>query len=177
MGPTWNYVLNQRTYLRAFYEQNQILLCGNTSPQQASRPYGNMQESKVYISGKHKLYGFKVELSVRPNGLAVDFSTHCPGSVSERFANFRAITPHKKPVRGILERDEVEFNRKLSSHRILLENFGRMGKMWNRLIYIGEMKKRSRSESQSKYRKKRKERLRIGYRSTILGSDDETQRY
>eukprot|EP00171_Calliarthron_tuberculosum_P023745 IDg23745t1 len=38
--------------------------------QQANRPSGNMQEGKVYFSGKHKLYGFKVEVSERPNGLA-----------------------------------------------------------------------------------------------------------
>lgn len=32
--------------------------------QQANRPSGNMQEGKLYFSGKHKLYGFKVEVAV-----------------------------------------------------------------------------------------------------------------
>ena len=39
--------------------------------QEANRPSGNMQEGKKYFSGKHKLYGFKTEVTVRPNGIAV----------------------------------------------------------------------------------------------------------
>lgn len=51
--------------------------------QQSYRPGGSLQESKRYFSGKHKLYGFKVEVSVLPNGQAVSTSQHEPGSVSD----------------------------------------------------------------------------------------------
>lgn len=34
---------------------------------QAFRPNGNVQMSKVYYSGKHKLYGIEVEVSVLLN--------------------------------------------------------------------------------------------------------------
>ncbi len=148
--------------------------------QQANRPSGKMQEGKRYSSGKHKLYGFKVEVSARPNGIASSFSSHYPGSVSdlsiiherielcksrlkkrEEDANYqdefmlaekypnqwavlmdkgyqgaagvlRAITPRKKPVRGFLDRDDEVFNKKLSTDRILAENyFGRLGQLWS----------------------------------------------
>ena len=150
--------------------------------QHANRPSGNMQEGKVYFSGKHKLYGFKVEVAVRPNGMASAFSRHYPGSVSdlsilldgidghlkrtekqedddlfhdsyhlhEQYPNqwavlldkgyqgaadtLRAITPRKKPVRGMLSREDEVFNKKLSSDRILVENyFGRLGQLWGLL--------------------------------------------
>lgn len=37
--------------------------------QQANCPSVNIQEEKKYYSGKHKLYGFKVEVSVLANSL------------------------------------------------------------------------------------------------------------
>ena len=143
--------------------------------QQANRPSGNMQEGKVSFSGKHKLYMFKVEVAMRPNGFASAFSKHYPGStsdldimhdrleihkrqlqkrdegneledeffMSEKFQNhwgvlmykgyqraadvLRAVISKKKPVRGYLSHDGEEYNRKLSSDRILVENyFGRL---------------------------------------------------
>ncbi|ETV89984.1 hypothetical protein H310_15175, partial [Aphanomyces invadans] len=36
---------------------------------------------KHYFSGKHKLYGFKIEASISPEGLLVDMSPNEPGSV------------------------------------------------------------------------------------------------
>ena len=38
-----------------------------------------MQEGKNVFLGKHKLYGYKVEVAVRPNGFATAFSAHFPG--------------------------------------------------------------------------------------------------
>jgi len=128
--------------------------------QQANRPSGNMQEGKKYFSGKHHLYGYKFELSVRPNGLASAYSQHHPGSVADitilesrldinkRHPNywavlldkgyqgsremFRALTPHKKPPRGVLSAEQESYNKNLSSDRILVENyFGRMLSLWN----------------------------------------------
>jgi hypothetical protein len=37
----------------------------------------------VFFSAKHKLYGFKVEVSVSPRGLAVWNTNHYPGSASD----------------------------------------------------------------------------------------------
>jgi len=48
--------------------------------QQANRP---SLEGKLYFSGKHKLYGYKTEVSVAPTGHAIDVTAHRPGSVSD----------------------------------------------------------------------------------------------
>lgn len=50
---------------------------------QSFRPGGSLEECKKYFSGKHKLYGYKAEVSVLPNGLAIGSSRHFPGSVSD----------------------------------------------------------------------------------------------
>ncbi len=51
--------------------------------QQSNLPSGNMLKGKIYFSGKHKLYGFKTEVSVTPSGQAVDIMVHKPGSISD----------------------------------------------------------------------------------------------
>ncbi|KAF0747311.1 hypothetical protein AaE_007771 [Aphanomyces astaci] len=51
--------------------------------QPSNRPSGRFGEQKHYFSGKHKLYGLKIEASVSPEGLLVDMSAHEPGSVSD----------------------------------------------------------------------------------------------
>ena len=51
--------------------------------QQANRPSGTMQEGKKYFSGKHKLYGYKTEVCVLPNGLAAAATFHYPGSTAD----------------------------------------------------------------------------------------------
>eukprot|EP00171_Calliarthron_tuberculosum_P022852 IDg22852t1 len=63
--------------------------------QQTNRPFGNMAEGKKYFSGKHKLYGYKVEVSVRPNGLAAAYSKHYPGSVSDITILTKRMEEHK----------------------------------------------------------------------------------
>ena len=50
--------------------------------QHLNRPSGNIQEGKIYCSGKNKLYGFETEIAVEANGLTTAFSKHYPGSVS-----------------------------------------------------------------------------------------------
>ncbi|KAF0716099.1 hypothetical protein AaE_011190 [Aphanomyces astaci] len=47
----------------------------------SSRSYA---DKKVYYSGKHLLYGQNVELSVLPNGFAIDCTKHYKGSVSDK---------------------------------------------------------------------------------------------
>jgi hypothetical protein len=61
--------------------------------QPALRPQGRFAESKHYFSEKHKLYGFKVEVSVAYPGFAIMFSQHEPGSVSD-FTIFNARLQH-----------------------------------------------------------------------------------
>jgi len=51
--------------------------------QPANRPKGSLAEGKDYWSEKHRSYGYKVEVSVRPNGMASDFSYHHGGSESD----------------------------------------------------------------------------------------------
>lgn len=51
--------------------------------QQSNRPMGRMQETKIYFSGKHHLYGFKTEVSVLPNGLSIGSTKAFPGSVAD----------------------------------------------------------------------------------------------
>lgn len=48
--------------------------------QLAFRPSGSVSEGKVYYSGKHKNYGYKVEVSVLQNGFAINCTDHVPGS-------------------------------------------------------------------------------------------------
>ncbi|KAG4038818.1 hypothetical protein PC123_g25623 [Phytophthora cactorum] len=44
--------------------------------QQSNRPSGSMAEAMPFYSAKHKLYGFKVEVSVNPRVLAVNCTRH-----------------------------------------------------------------------------------------------------
>ncbi len=64
--------------------------------QKSNRPSGNMQEAKIYFSGKHKLYGYKVEVAVGPNGLASAFSRHYPGSKSDINIMSRRMKKHQE---------------------------------------------------------------------------------
>ena len=132
----------------------------------------------------------------------------------------RSVTTHKKPPHGVLTREQEDFNKKLSSQRILVENFfGRMLSIWNimaakyrwveklydkiavvcvgltnfivekrplraddgrwyrrysnRLLHIGEEKKRKRAESQALYIARRRQRLRETYRSANLSDTED----
>lgn len=147
--------------------------------QLAYRPSGSIQEGTVYFSGKHKNYGYKVEVSVTSTGVALGCTKHYPGSVSDldimrKNADFhkmeleklvseaaledvgpnkedhpdhwavladkgyqgssefvRVIHPKKKPPGRPLTIEEVELNRKISSDRIIVENyFGRFCTCW-----------------------------------------------
>jgi hypothetical protein len=46
--------------------------------QVSNRPAGKFMEQKHYFSGKHKLYGYKIECSVSPSGQVVHLSSHYP---------------------------------------------------------------------------------------------------
>ena len=51
--------------------------------QQSNRPGGTFQDAKKYFSGKHHLYGLKVECSVSADGRCVDVTKHYAGSVTD----------------------------------------------------------------------------------------------
>ena len=68
---------------RAFSNFHYARYAVDVTFQQSNRPSGNISEGKRYFSGKHKLYGYKVEVSVLPTGLAIGCTEHYPGSVSD----------------------------------------------------------------------------------------------
>ncbi|KAJ8577028.1 hypothetical protein ON010_g2179 [Phytophthora cinnamomi] len=51
--------------------------------QQANMPGGTQQERASYYSKKHKLHGYKTEVSVLPTGLAINCSRHYKGSEAD----------------------------------------------------------------------------------------------
>ena len=100
----------------------------NVTFQQAYRPSGTMEEGKRYFSGKHKLYGYKVEVSVLPNGLAIGCSDHYPGSVADidimrKMEDFHTDAMSKKD--GELDIADI---------RILCDNYD---DSWGLLAYKG----------------------------------------
>lgn len=57
---------------QTFSRFSHALYATNVTFQQAYRPNVSLKEGKIYFSGKHKLYGYVVEVSVLPNGLKID---------------------------------------------------------------------------------------------------------
>ena len=51
--------------------------------QPSLRASGRVEEGKKYFSGKHKQYGYKVEVQVLPNVISLCCSEHEPWSVSD----------------------------------------------------------------------------------------------
>ncbi|KAG3098932.1 hypothetical protein PI124_g15264 [Phytophthora idaei] len=51
--------------------------------QQANRPAGSMAEALPFYSAKHKLYGYKVEVSVNPRGFAINCTEHARGNTPD----------------------------------------------------------------------------------------------
>lgn len=77
--------------------------------QQSYRPSGSMQEGKKYFSGKHKLYGVKVEVSVCATGIALFCSDHVPGSVADIDVFYKNMDLHQDALRKKSnERDLVD---------------------------------------------------------------------
>lgn len=169
----------QRAKGNLFTNYPYALYATNVKFQPSHRPSGRFQEQKRYFSGKHKLYGLKIEASVAYPGYCVDLSMHHPGSTSDftifsgrqdvhremlaktdaeqlredngegsdNYQNMwalltdkgyqgatrimRAIQPKKKPIGAELSRDEVQRNVRVSSDRVLVENyFGRVCSLW-----------------------------------------------
>ena len=84
---------------RNFCQYPMALYATDVTFQPSFRPSGSMEEGKKYFSGKHKQYGYKVEVSVLPNGLALCCSEHEPGSVSDLTLFQRIQYLHTKQLR------------------------------------------------------------------------------
>ena len=67
-----------------FKNIREALYATNVTFQQSFRPSGAIQGGKIYFSGRHKLYGVNVKLSVLQNGLAVGCISHHSGSVGDK---------------------------------------------------------------------------------------------
>lgn len=55
----------------------------DVSFQKYNWPSGNMSEGKKYFSGKHKLYGYKANISVYPISHCVGCTKHFPDALSD----------------------------------------------------------------------------------------------
>ena len=102
---------NQQTFVNFPY----ALYATDVKFQQSYRPRVSHAEAKVYFSGKHKLYGYKVEFSVTPNGQCVDLSKHYPGSVHNlticrKNKNVHKNMLRKKPHEQTLKDDGELYN-------------------------------------------------------------------
>ncbi|GMF45885.1 unnamed protein product [Phytophthora fragariaefolia] len=51
--------------------------------QHANRPAGSMTEALPFYSAKHKLYGYKVEVSVSPRGFAINCTVRARGNTAD----------------------------------------------------------------------------------------------
>jgi hypothetical protein len=60
---------------------------------------GRFEEVKRYFSGKHGLYGYKIEVSVAPPGAAVFWTAHAPCSVSDLTMMINHIDDHVRMLR------------------------------------------------------------------------------
>ena len=77
--------------------------------QQSFRSSGSVQEGIRFFIGRHKLYGFEVEVSVHPTGIGIDCTRNYPGSVSD-FEIFKEDNRFHKcsSKKTIEEREEVD---------------------------------------------------------------------
>lgn len=83
--------------------------------QQTNRPSGNHSEAKPMFSGKHKLYGVKTEVSVLPNGFAINCSNHHVGSVSDIDIFKSNIQFHRSALKKTVSDKKISDTEHLSS--------------------------------------------------------------
>ncbi|KAH9083270.1 hypothetical protein LEN26_021012 [Aphanomyces euteiches] len=69
---------------KTFRNYQSALYAVDVSFQQGSHPHGPHNEALHAFSGKHHLYGKKVEISVSPAGVALNVSVHEPGSIHDK---------------------------------------------------------------------------------------------
>ncbi|RHY75600.1 hypothetical protein DYB38_013735 [Aphanomyces astaci] len=72
-----------RERYRQFTNYPYALYATDVKFQPYERPGGRFNEKTAWFSGKHKLYGLKLEASVSPQGYCVDVSESHPGAKSD----------------------------------------------------------------------------------------------
>ncbi|KAH9117199.1 hypothetical protein AeMF1_008994, partial [Aphanomyces euteiches] len=82
VNETWS-MEKLRTSGNSFQHYPSARYATDVTFQQTNMPAGNLAERKRYFSKKHHLYGYKVEVSVAPNGLALNCTKHYPGNESD----------------------------------------------------------------------------------------------
>ena len=98
---------------RIFADQSQFRVYGmaryatDVTFQQSNRRPGNHEEAQGYFSGKHKVYGYKTEVRVLPNGLALGASRHDMGSISDVDIFYENMGWHKAELRKSPEERNV----------------------------------------------------------------------
>ena len=100
----------QRERDRLFHNYPYALYATDVKFQPAYRPSGRFMEQKKYFSGKHKLYGYKLECSVAYPGFAVSVSSHEPGSTSDLTMFLQRQSKHREMLRKGQEELTIEDN-------------------------------------------------------------------
>lgn len=70
-------------YIPKFSNFSYAKYATDVTSHQRNSPTGNLQEGKKNFCGKHIIYWYKVEVSVIPFGIAIGFTVHYLGSISE----------------------------------------------------------------------------------------------
>lgn len=84
--------------------------------QQGNCSCSTEEEGKRYYSGKHHLYGWKVNLLVLLSGLAINHTKPCPGSVP-KIENFRNnMFWHQSATKTSSNEKDVEDNKGLANN-------------------------------------------------------------
>ena len=125
---TMVYLRDQRSLFKNF---PYALEAVDVTFQQANRPPGNMEEVKSYFSGNHKLHGYKAEVTVRPNGIAVAFRKHYPGSQSDINIMHEGMQLHtcrlEKTAKDDIFEDEYILSDEYPNHWAVLVDKGYQG--------------------------------------------------
>ena len=94
------------------------------------RPSGNIQE-RQYYSGKRKLYGYQLEVSVFSKGFLVSFSNYYPSSISDLSIMQRMGRVHERCLRKSQGSEQIRvigpFSAEYPRHCGMLANMGYPG--------------------------------------------------
>ncbi|KAL4110246.1 hypothetical protein PRIC1_001938 [Phytophthora ramorum] len=146
--------------------------------QQSWRPGGFIQENDKYYSGKHHLYGLKVEVSVDTRGFAINCSEHAKGATHDITMfkdnkSFHQAKMAKLPGEEVLH-DDGPLKEKFPNEWAILADKGYQGlanylrplreqngewyrQSQHKLIQLGLKIKEKRRLAQEKYRAKKRQ--------------------
>ena len=107
----------------------------------ASKPTRNHAESKIYYSAKHKMYAYKTEVSVLPNGLAINCTDNYAGGLSD-ITIFRAnrrfhemATLKSDEERNMTTLNDMENENDISTWAILVDKGYQSGGDVGRILH------------------------------------------